>query len=326
MTAVENAAPDVSIVIVNWNSSAYLRECLASIAEQTHGFKLEIIVVDNASTEHGLEHVEREFPEARFLRLEKNLGFAGANNEGFRHAHGRYLLLLNPDTKLVTPAINIMLGAIGRLPDAGIMGCTLLNTDLTVSTTSIQKFPTILNQLLTFEYLRVRFPACPLWNIDPLFRESQEPVRVDVIPGACMFLRRDVFERAGLLSEHYFMYAEDIDLNYKVSRLGLASYYIGQARIVHHGGGSSSQQAVSRWSTVMTKRAMVRYFRTSRGRAYSIAYQITMGISAIVRLTVLGILCCLGQRDRVANSMGKWFTILKWSLCRDCRSGGRASA
>jgi GT2 family glycosyltransferase len=326
VTAIGQQAPDISILIVNWNSAAYLRECLASIAEQTHGLRLEVVVVDNASTEQGLDRVEPEFPEVHFLRLEKNLGFAGANNEGFRHSHGRYVLLLNPDTKLITPAINIMLEKMEGLPDAGIVGCTLLNSDLTVSTTSIQRFPTILNQLLTFEYLRVRFPTCPLWSIDPLFRESRDPVRVDVIPGACMLLRRETFERAGLLNEHYFMYAEDIDLNYKVNKLGLASYYIGHARIVHHGGGSSSQQTVSRWSIMMMQRAMGRYFRTNRGRAYGIAYQITTGISAVIRLIALGFLCCLGQRSRVQNSMGKWLTILKWSLFGESHSKRVASA
>lgn len=326
MNAREKLEPDVSILIVNWNSATYLRECLASVAEQTHDLTLEIIVIDNASTEPGLDDVARDFPQVRLIGLQRNIGFAAANNEGFRHAHGRYVLLLNPDTRLVTPAINIMLEEMKVLPDAGIVGCTLLDADLSVSTTSIQRFPTILNQLLTFEFLRVRFPACPLWSIDPLFRECKEPVRVDVIPGACMLLRRDTFERVGLLSEHYFMYAEDIDLNFKVNRLGLASYYIGQARVVHHGGRSSSQHAVSRWSTLMMQRAMGRYFETNHGKAYGIAYQVTMGISAILRLTLMGCLCCLGQRRRVTNSMGKWITILKWSMSVDRPSGGRVSA
>lgn len=326
MTAIGQQEPDVSILIVNWNSAEYLRDCLASIGGQTRGLRLEVIVIDNASTEPGLDRLEQEFPEVYFLRLEKNLGFAGANNEGYRHSHGRYVLLLNPDTKLITPAINLMLEKMESLPDAGICGCTLLNSDLTVSTTSIQKFPTILNQLLTFEHLRVRFPACPLWSIDPLFRECKDPVRVEVIPGACMLMRRETFERAGLLNEHYFMYAEDIDLNYKVNKLGLASYYIAEARIVHHGGGSSSQQTVNRWSVMMMQRAMGRYFRTNRGMVYGVAYQITTGISAVLRLIVLGFLCCLGQRRRVQNSMGKWLTILMWSLFGEGHSKRAASA
>ena len=319
-------APDVSILIVNWNSAGYLRECLTSIVEQTHDLGLEIIVIDNASTEPGLALVEREFPEVKFILLDSNRGFSGANNEGFRHSRGRMVLLLNPDTRLVNPAINLLVRNMQQLPDAGILGCTLLNTDLSISTTSIQKFPTILNQLFTVERLRVWYPACPLWRIDPLFRDSTDPVRVDVIPGACMLMRRDAFEKVGLLSEQYFMYAEDIDLNYKMSKLGLSSYYIGQARIVHHGGGSSSQKAISQWSILMMQRAMGRYFRTNRGQLYGIAYQITTGVSAVVRLTVLGVLCCLGQRRRVQNSMGKWLTILMWSLFGEGHSKRAASA
>ena len=246
-----------------------------------------MIVVDNASPEGGIETLKQQFPELIIVESNKNVGFAAANNLGFKHSAGRYVLLLNPDTKLIGPAIGTMLDRIKALPDAGILGCKLLNTDLSVSTSSIQKFPTILNQLFNVEYLRVRFPRFPLWDISPLFSETPGPIKVDVIPGACMMLKRDVFERAGLLTEDYFMYAEDVDLNYKVRRLGLASYYVGEVRIIHHGGGSSSRQKVSQWSTVMTYRAMLRFYRATRGRMYGAAYRVAMGIAAIVRLVLL---------------------------------------
>jgi hypothetical protein len=222
--------------------------------------------------------------------------------------------LLNPDTKVVGPAIKTMLDRIKSLPDAGIVGCKLLNTDFSVSTTSIQKFPTILNQLFNVEALRLRFPACPLWDIGPLFSENSLPVKVDVIPGACMMLKRDVFERAGMLTEEYFMYAEDIDLNYKVRRLGFSSYYVGDAEIVHHGGRSSSRQEISQWSTVMTYRAMLKFYRRTRGRTYAAAYRFAMGCSAVVRLVFLAIMFPFGDRLGIRWAAAKWSTILKWSI------------
>lgn len=305
---------DLSIICVNWNSMDYLLECIASIYKFTPDVLFEVIVVDNASPEGGLEILATQFPLVRIVRSDHNLGFAGANNLGFRHCVGRHILLLNPDTKLMGPAINTMLDRLKSLPDAGIVGCQLLNSDFSVSTSSIQKFPTILNQLFNLEYLRLRFPAFALWDIEPLFAPATGPIKVDVIPGACMMLKRDVFERVGLLTEDYFMYAEDIDLNYKVRQLGFTSYYVGEAQIVHHGGGSSSRQKVNQWSTVMTYRAMLRFYRMSRGRMYGAAYRLAMGCAAVIRLVILAILFPFGDRQSIRWTAAKWSVVLKWAV------------
>ena len=306
--------PELSIICVNWNSLDYLIKCIESIYANHPEVQFEIVVVDNASPEGGLERLVERFPEVCLVRSEKNLGFAGANNLGCKHSRGQYLLLLNPDTSVIGPAISLLLNQLRALPDAGIVGCTLLNTDLTVSTTSIQKFPTILNQLLTAEWLRLRLPGLPLWDISPLFNENHGPVKVDVIPGACMMLKRDVLERAGMLTEDYFMYAEDIDLNLKVKRLGFASYYVADARIIHHGGCSSAQQPVSQWSTVMIQRAMLRFFRINRGTIYAEAFRLIMALSAIGRLTILFAVRPFTRKQRVRRATEKWSIILKWAL------------
>lgn len=305
---------DLSIICVNWNSLAYLRECIASIYKHTEGIQFETIVVDNASPDGGGEILKAEFPQVTLIKSEKNLGFAGANNLGFRHSAGRYILLLNPDTRILGSAINTLLENIKSLPDAGIVGCKLLNTDLSVQTASVQKFPTLLNQLANVEYLRVRWPGCRLWDISPLFRETPGPVRVEVIPGACMLLKRTVFESAGLLTEDYFMYAEDIDLNYKVKRLGLSSYYVGTAQIVHHGGTSSSTQPVSHWSVLMKHRAMLKYYRMVGGPIYGMGYRVTMGLSATVHIILLTGMRLLENKQAIRLKSSKWSTVLRWSL------------
>jgi N-acetylglucosaminyl-diphospho-decaprenol L-rhamnosyltransferase len=306
--------PELSIICVNWNSLNYLLECVSSIFEFTREVSFEIIVIDNASPEGGIEILSHQFPLVKIIQSDINLGFAGANNLAFRQSVGQYVLLLNPDTKLIGPAINIMLYRIKALPDAGIVGCKLLNTDLSISTSSIHKFPTILNQLLAVESLRLRFPNCPLWEIAPLFSENLQPIKVDAISGACMMLKRDVFERAGLLNEDYFMYAEDIDLNYKVRQLGFSSYYIGEAQIVHHGGRSSSRQKISQWSTIMACQAMLQFCRMRRGHVYGIAYRISMGVAAVVRLVILSVMFSFGDRTGIRWAAEKWSTILKWAI------------
>jgi N-acetylglucosaminyl-diphospho-decaprenol L-rhamnosyltransferase len=303
----------LSIICVNWNSLRYLLDCIASIYEHPPAVQFEIVVVDNASPEGGLEKLEEKFPLVRLIKSDRNIGFAGANNLGIRHSSGQYILLLNPDTKIVGSAISILLDHIASLTDAGVVGGTLLNGDLSVSTMSIQKFPTILNQFFTAEWLRLRYPSLPLWDIAPLFSKSLAPLRVDVIPGACMMLRRDLLEQVGLLTEDYFMYAEDIDLNYKIRKLGYASYYVAEAQVIHYGGSSSRQQA-SQWSTLMTCRAMLRYFRTNRGFLYASLYRASMGWAALFRLTLLAIVRPFDRAQSFGYAAAKWSTILRWSV------------
>lgn len=307
---------DISIICVNWNSLNYLRDCISSIYEYTRQISFEIIVVDNASPEGGIDTIKAEFPDAYIIKSDKNLGFAGANNLGFQRSSGEYVLFLNPDTKLVGPTINILLDKMRQLPDAGIVGCKLLNTDLSVQISSIQKFPTILNQIFDAEYLRVRWPHCQLWDIAPLFANDVKVIQVDVIPGACMLLRRNVFAQVGMLSEEYFMYAEDLDLNYKLKKAGFVNYYVGETAIIHHGGRSSTHQKVSQWATVMQCRAMVRYFRKTHGRLYEALYQASLACVAVARLSILAVLSMfrVWDKESVRRASTKWKAVLKWSL------------
>jgi GT2 family glycosyltransferase len=305
---------DLSIICVNWNSLEYLRECIRSVYTETKGVDFEIIVVDNASPEGGVDTLKGEFPQINIVNSPENVGFARANNLGFQNSSGQYVLLLNPDARLAGPAINQLLDAIRSLPDAGIVGGKLLNSDLSVQTQAIQKFPTILNQLLNIEALRVRWPRCALWDLGPLFEKNEGPVRVDVIPGACMLLRREVFEKVGMFSDDYFMYGEDLDLNYKVKLIGLSSYYVGEAEIIHHGGRSSSRQKVSQWSTVMKYKAMLCFYRKSRGKLYGSFYRVAMGSSAVGRLILLALMFPIGDREAIRWTAAKWSTVLKWAI------------
>jgi GT2 family glycosyltransferase len=311
---------ELSIICVNWNSADYLRECIASVYEYTWEISFEIIVVDNASSQEGVDTLREQFPEVTIIKSAKNLGFAGANNVGFRHSTGAYVLLLNPDTKLISAAINIMLAHMKTLPDAGIVGCRLLNTDLSVQLTAIQKYPTILNQVLDLEYLQLRWPHCPLWEIAPLFSTDVKLLKVEVISGACMLLRRQVFEQVGMFSEDYFMYAEDIDLNYKVKSAGFTNYYVGEAAMIHHGSKSSSRQEISFWATIMKYRAMRKLFQKTRGRLYGSMYRMAMGCAAAGRLIVLALAYPLGNivwdREALKFATRKWRVVLRWALGR----------
>jgi N-acetylglucosaminyl-diphospho-decaprenol L-rhamnosyltransferase len=311
---------DLSVILVNWNSLDYLRPCLASIYKQVQGLSFEVIVVDNASTKDDLDTLQPEFPDAIMIKSVANLGFAGANNLGFKRSTGDYLLLLNPDTEILGDAIQVLVREAQKRPRAGIVGGKLLNTDLSVQLQSIQKFPTILNQVLDAEYLLLRWPHCPLWDIAPLFRDNIDVITVEVIPGACMLIKRAVFEEVGMFSEDYFMYAEDLDLNFKLKRAGYTNYYAGQAKIVHHGGRSTSQQKVSQWAIIMKHQAMLKYYCKNRGPGYQTMYRTAIGLTAAARLAILTMMYPFGSavwdRDSLRYAKTKWRAILNWALGR----------
>ena len=309
---------ELSIIFVNWNSSEYLRESVRSIYQHTHGVTFEVIVVDNASTHDDLGAFEREFPAARVIRSPRNAGFAAANNIGFTASAGDCVLLLNPDTELFEPSVNVLLKHLKQLPDAGIVGCKLLNSDGSVQISSIQRLPTILNQVIDVEYLRLRWPHCPLWRIDPLFATNMTVIPVEVIPGACMLLRREVFERVGMLTEDYFMYAEDLDLNYKLRHAGFKSYYVGETAIIHHGGRSSARQSVSHWARLMQCRAMKRYFGKTHGTVYELLYQVAVGAVALIRVMAAVLLGAVvrdsSEQESLAGARRKWWAVFQWSM------------
>ena len=308
---------ELSIIIVNWNSLTYVRKCLLSVYQHLGDMSFEIIVVDNASPDPGIDTLKEQFPNVLIIKSTVNLGFAGANNLGFRRSTGRYTLFLNPDTQLVDNAVQTMLGETESIPDVGVIGCKLLNTDLSIQTSSIQTFPTITNQLLDYEYLHLRWPRCSFWNIGPLFSDDTAPVPVQVISGACMLMKREVFEQAGMFTEDYFMYAEDLDLCYKVKRLGFDNYYVGQAQVIHHGGQSSNRMNVSNWSTIMRYSAVHRFCIKREGSLYGSLFRVAMGCAALFRLILLLLAKPFAANDlrkqSIKKATSKWFAVLKWS-------------
>lgn len=308
---------ELSIVIVNWNSADYVLTCLRTVREQTTELSYEVIVVDNASFDGCRDRVLREHPGVVFIQSEENLGFARANNMGATYARGCVLLFLNPDTEIRDRAIERLYSRMQALPDAGIVGCRLLNSDGSLQTSCVQSLPTVVNQLLDAEVLRRWFPMAGLWGTAALSESGNSVAEVEAVAGACMMIRRGTFDRVGGFGSNYFMYTEDLDLCYRTRRAGFPTYYVGEAAIVHHGGGSS-KQVRSNFSNVMMRESVGRFLRESRGPFYSTCYRAAMSGAAIVRLVMLMMLfpVCLARR-RVfewRSSWVKWVAIVRWGL------------
>jgi len=317
-SAQHDSQIDLSIIIVNWNSVSFLEKCLASIRDNSTGVSFEIVVVDNASYDGCKEMLEAKFPDVIFVQSNTNMGFAKANNAGAAISTGRHLLFLNPDTEIIGSAIYTMLRGLESLHQAGIVGCKLLNTDLTVQSTSIRVFPNILNQTLDAALLMRFFPRMRLWGTAPLHSLSDSPHQVNAISGACQMIKRSVFESIDGYSIDYFMYSEDIDLCYKALKAGWKTYYIPNASIIHHGGQSSSKNVVSTFSAVMMAESRFCFFRKTRSIWYSRWYRVFILLVSVIRITIIlfifPIQCLRGRTVCSQTSLKKWFAIMRWTL------------
>ena len=315
------ASPALSIIIVNWNSQHYLRACLQSILQEATRLIYEVIVIDNASTLDDIDKLGIDFPFIRLIRSDQNLGFARANNVGFQNSTADYVLFLNPDTVIEGSALRAMLDVLKKRQDAGIVGSRLLNSDGTLQTSCVQRYPRALNQALSTDFFYTHLPWMPLWGLAPLFQTTSDPVSVEVISGACLMVRRDVFEKVGLFSEDYFMYAEDVDLCHKVAQAGRRCYYLSSATVLHHGGGSSRQRQANNWAAVAQCGAKLQFMRKTRGTTYGNVYRLSMGATAAMRwLLLAGAAVARNNKERRASlskSMEKWSAILRWSIRPD---------
>jgi GT2 family glycosyltransferase len=308
---------DISIIIVNWNSREYLSACLASIRATVRHVSYETIVIDAGSFDQCDVMLREHYPEVRFLQASTNVGFAKANNIAADVASGEYLLFLNPDTEPREGAIDTLHASLKMLPEAGLVGCRLLNTDGTLQLSSVQAFPTIANQVLDSELFRRLWPRSPLWGMAVLFEPASAGYEVEGISGACVMIRRSLFEAVGKFSEEYFMYAEDLDLAFKVRRTGYRNYHVPLATVVHH-GGQSSQHAANAFAAVMIREAVERFLRKTRGRAYGALYRTGIFFSAILRLGVLGVIRLGRSADpSYRASWEKWMAVLRWAIYRD---------
>jgi GT2 family glycosyltransferase len=313
-----DGAVDLSIIIINWRSADFLRKALTSILSPTSVVTFEVIVLDNASFDGSAEMMCQEFPRVHFIQSEENLGFAKANNLGFRVSKGRFLLFLNPDTEVRDGALQALVSFIKSRPDAGIVGAQLLNSDMTIQTSCIQAFPTILNQVFDTEYLREKFPRSALWGTWPLFEPPVGPARVEVVSGACLLIRRETFEQVGMFTENYFMYSEDVDLCYKAKQAAWNVYYERNAIVVHHGGQSSAKKSENNFATVMTRESLYNFLKVRRGKLYSAAFRVSLGMAALGRLLMLGSIMVLTlgrfERDSLPAAMKKWTGVFRWAV------------
>jgi hypothetical protein len=308
---------DLSIIIVNWNSIEFTRECIASIGANARGLGYEVIVVDNASRDDISCLRCESLPSLKLVCSSVNLGFAGANNLGFEHSCGDKLLFLNPDTLVLGDAIQKMASTLDSASEIGVVGCRLLNRDYSLQTSCVQPFPTILNQVFGIEWIQRRWPRWSFVGMRSLFEDQDGVNEAEVVSGACLMAKRDIFERLGGFSTEYFLYAEEADLCRRVRSAGWKVCHVGNARVVHFGGESSKNNG-NTFSDVVMHESVFKLLRKFRGRSYAYLYRIALFLSAGVRLAVLTPLLVLPSsttdRAPIVKAFRKWRSIARWGI------------
>ena len=285
----------LSVIIVNYNVSYFLEQALLSVRQAAGklGAPVEVFVVDNNSVDGSVAMVRARFPEVVLLENKDNPGFAKANNQALRRARGQYVLLLNPDTVVEEDTFRACCAFMDAHPDAGGLGVKMLDGRGQFLPESKRGLPTPWVAFYKIFGLAWLFPRSRTFGRYHLgFLDKDQTHAVDVLSGAFMLLRGAALAQVGLLDEDYFMYGEDIDLSYRLTRGGWQNYYFPGARIIHYKGESTKRTSVN--YVFVFYRAMVifarKHFAPGRAEAFSLllnaAIWLRAGAAVVARAVV----------------------------------------
>lgn len=293
---------DLSIIIVSWNTSDLLSQCLNSICQTGSRFAFDMIVVDNGSTDDSVSMVEARFPHVRLIKNDGNQGFARANNQGLEIASSRYFMLLNSDTIVLPGAIDTLIEMADQNPNVGMIGPKLLNMDGSLQK-SWASFPSILSEMVGQNFRN----RTPVPNIPNTFE-------VDWIMGACMLVRSEVVRDVGKLDEDYFFYSEETDWCFRIKKQNWKIWYTTNTAIYHLWGGSTKRGTIIH--LVRLYQSKLLYFKKNHGNfartllRFVLALSNTFGV--IRRVLFINWRNREASFERIANQ-----SKLIWCLLRD---------
>ncbi|MDZ7413372.1 MAG: glycosyltransferase [candidate division KSB1 bacterium] len=232
--------PELAIIIVSYNVRDFLQQALTSIRKATAGIDAEVWVVDNASTDGTAAMVRRSFPEVKLIANERNVGFAAANNQVLRQCRAKVVCLLNPDTVVQEDTFRTLLDFLRAHPEAGMVGCKILNPDGSLQHACRRSIPTPWVAFTKLVGLSRLFPRSRLFGRYNLtYLDPDQTHEVEAISGSFMMARCEAVEQVGLLDERFFLYGEDLDWCLRFKKRGWKIYYVPQTKIVHFKGESS---------------------------------------------------------------------------------------
>jgi N-acetylglucosaminyl-diphospho-decaprenol L-rhamnosyltransferase len=235
----------LSVVIVSYNVKFFLEQCLSSLKKAVEGSSLpggltEVFIVDNASSDGSLDFLIPLFPAYHFIQNKENTGFAKANNQALSHCTGEFVLFLNPDTILAEDSLDICLSFFRSAPDAGALGLHMIDGAGHYLKESKRGFPSPRASFFKMTGLARLFPRSRVFSAYYMGHLNEgNPHAVDVLSGAFMMVRKSILDKTGGFDEQFFMYAEDIDLSYRIRQSGHQNYYLSETTIIHFKGEST---------------------------------------------------------------------------------------
>lgn len=229
--------PDLSIIILNYNTSDWLENALRSI-ERFNGkdINVETIVVDNASSDDSVDMVKNKFPKVNLIQSSENGGFAKGNNLGIQEAQGRYVMLLNSDAEFTNETqLKNMIEFLDRHPEVGVLSPKLVLPDGAIDLASHRGEPTPWAAFTYFSKLEQAFPNSPLFGqYHQTWKNFDKIHEIDACSGAAMIVNKEAMEKVGLLDEQFFMYAEDLDWCRRFREAGYSVMYFPESTVLHH--------------------------------------------------------------------------------------------
>jgi GT2 family glycosyltransferase len=279
----------LSVVIVNYNVKHFLEQALYAVRKAINDIDAEVFVVDNHSADGSCEMVKRIFPEIILIENKENLGFSKANNQAIRQAKGEYILLLNPDTVVEESAFKKVLQFMDRTPDSGGVGVKMIDGKGHFLPESKRGLPTPSVAFYKMFGLAAVFPKSKKFGQYHLgFLDKNQTHEVDVLAGAFMMLRKKTLDITGLLDEDYFMYGEDIDLSYRITKAGYKNYYFPEATIIHYKGESTKRTSIN-FVFVFYKAMIVfaqKHYSQKHARTFSFLIHIAIYIRAAASILI----------------------------------------
>ncbi len=236
----------LSVIIVSYNVTHFLEQCLHSVHAASSGIDTEIFVVDNASVDGSIQMVKDKFPGVICIANTENQGFAKANNQAIRKSKGEYILLLNPDTIVETDTFSKVIAFMDSHADAGGLGVRMVDGTGKFLPESKRGLPTPMVAFYKIFGLARLFPTSRIFGKYHLgYLDKDKTHQVDILAGAFMLMRKSVLNQVGLLDEAFFMYGEDIDLSYRILKAGYHNYYYPETRIIHYKGESTKKGSLN---------------------------------------------------------------------------------
>jgi N-acetylglucosaminyl-diphospho-decaprenol L-rhamnosyltransferase len=275
------SVPDVSVILVSWNTRELLLQCLESIAEDAARCErsVEMLVIDNASADGTVEAVRERFPNVLISSQSQNLGFAAATNIGIEQSRAPAVLILNPDTELKPGALGELLRALDAAAHIGMTAPALLNPDQSFQTAGF-KFPGLVQTMLDLYPIHPRLIESRLnGRYGP--GDGTSPFKIDHPLGACMLVRRAVIEKVGMLDTSFFLYSEEIDWCRRITEAGWTILCAPAAKVIHHGGQSTGQTPDRMRTQLHQSRA--RYFRTHESPGFNRRLQMLMRLGVTLK-------------------------------------------